>query len=59
MTLKHFSETGERGRKIWPPQWGVQKVKKGREHPNMRREELPRQATIDSALSFETNAAFY
>jgi hypothetical protein len=39
MKLKDFSETGELGRKIWPPQWGFQEVKWGREHPNMRREE--------------------
>lgn len=50
MKLKDHSGTEKRGHKIWPPQWGALEVKSGREHPNMRREEFARQATIDSAI---------
>lgn len=49
MKLKDHSETAERGRKIWPPQWGFQKGY-DREHPNMRREEFARQAIIDRVV---------
>jgi hypothetical protein len=50
MKLKDFCETGARKHKIWPPKWGAQEVQRGREHPNIRREEFARLAIIECAV---------
>jgi hypothetical protein len=50
MKLKDHSWLQESGRRIWPPHWGFQQSKYGREHPNSKREEFARQATINSAI---------